>query len=247
MDTADHSRWYSFWFDSPYYHILYKDRDMKEASAFMKRLVSFLELAPDATILDLACGRGRHSIYLNKLGYRVTGVDLSKENIQWARQYEKDGLQFKVHNMCDPLPQQYDAVFNLFTSFGYFESEGQDLQTLHAIREELKPGGVGVIDFMNAERVRDELVPSETKEIDGIVFHISKRFEDGHIIKDIHFEDKQRSFNFSERVKSLTLGDFERYFTTAGLRLTHTFGTYELNAYDHESSDRLIMIFEPAT
>ena len=247
MDTADHSRWYSFWFDSPYYHILYKDRDMEEASAFMKRLVSFLDLAPDSSILDLACGRGRHSIYLNKLGYRVTGVDLSKENIQWARQYEKDGLEFKVHNMCDPLPQQYDAVFNLFTSFGYFESEGQDLQTLHAIRDELKAGGVGVIDFMNAERVRDELVPSETKEIDGIVFHISKRFEDGHIIKDIHFEDRQRSFNFSERVKSLTLDDFERYFATAGLRLTHTFGTYELSAYNRESSDRLIMIFEPAT
>ena len=110
--------WFSSWFDTPYYHILYKDRGYEEAQLFMKNLTSFLELQPGARILDLACGKGRHSIYLNELGYEVTGVDLSPRSIEYARQFENEGLHFKVQCMCKPMTEKFDAVFNLFTSFG---------------------------------------------------------------------------------------------------------------------------------
>ena len=91
--------WYSSWFDSPYYHILYRDRDCKEAENFMDHLTRFLELPKNGEILDLACGKGRHSIYLNKLGYSVIGADLSAASILHAKQFENETLQFIEHDM----------------------------------------------------------------------------------------------------------------------------------------------------
>ena len=80
-------KWFESWFDTPYYHLLYKHRDDKEAHKFIKNLMQFLKIDKDQNILDLACGKGRHSIFLNKLGYRVTGVDLSSQNILQAQKY----------------------------------------------------------------------------------------------------------------------------------------------------------------
>ena len=74
--------WYASWFDTPYYHILYKDRGYDEAQAFMRALMAYLKPKDSAKILDLACGKGRHSVFLNSLGYNVTGVDLSKNSIR---------------------------------------------------------------------------------------------------------------------------------------------------------------------
>jgi len=51
--------WYASWFDTPYYHILYKDRDYDEAQAFMDNLTHYLNLPEESKILDLACGKGR--------------------------------------------------------------------------------------------------------------------------------------------------------------------------------------------
>lgn len=238
------NHWYSFWFDTPYYHILYKDRDDQEAAQFMNRLLNFLKLDPGSSILDLACGKGRHAIYLNSIGYQVTGLDLSERSIYAAKEFERPGLRFFVHDMTEPFSEQFDAVFNLFTSFGYFDTEGEDLRTIRSIKSELNPNGVGVIDFMNAELVKNNLVPEETKIIDGIKFQINKRIEGEHILKDIQLEDEHRSLRFTERVKSLYLSDFKRYFEQAGLRLIETFGDYELRPFDAERSDRLIMIFK---
>ena len=235
--------WYSSWFDSPYYHILYKDRDQEEAQGFMNHLTAFLQLPNKAEILDLACGKGRHSIYLNALGYDVIGADLSSSSIAYAKQFENDTLHFKEHDMCLPFPKKFDAVFNLFTSFGYFEAEEDNLRTIKAIKAELKSGGCGVIDFLNAETVIKNLVASETKEIDGISFHIEKYMKDGHIIKDIHFEHNNIPYNFTERVKALTLKDFQNYFSEAGVTLKHCFGDYKLSPFDAATSERLILIF----
>ena len=123
--------WYASWFNTPYYHLLYKDRDHREAALFMNSLTSFLNLKKNDSILDLACGRGRHSKYLYKRGFKVTEVDLSQESIAYAKQYEKNGLHFEVHDMCLSYPKKFDAVFNLFTSFGYFEKEVLSVLTLN--------------------------------------------------------------------------------------------------------------------
>ena len=235
--------WYASWFDTPFYHILYKDRDHAEAAQFMSTLTSHLKLQKNAQILDLACGKGRHARYLNKLGYDVTGVDLSESSIVYAKRYENEKLHFEVHDMCVPFKRQFDAVFNLFTSFGYFESENDNLRTIRAIKEDLKPNGYGVIDFLNSELVLQNLVPKETKVVDGISFNIHRLIKDGYIVKNIEFNSKGRQHLYTERVKALTLSDFRDYFDEAGVKLNNCFGDYKLNKFDPKSSERLILQF----
>ena len=82
--TKDTTQWFTSWFDTPYYHTLYKDRNHSEAQVFMDNLTNYLNVPEHGEILDLACGKGRHSIYLNSLGYNVTGVDLSENSIEYA-------------------------------------------------------------------------------------------------------------------------------------------------------------------
>jgi len=236
--------WYGTWFDSPYYHILYKNRDYNEAALFMENLTKYLKLPKKATILDLACGKGRHSKTLHELGYTVTGVDLSASSIASAKSFEKPGLTFMEHDMRLPLGQQFDAVFNLFTSFGYFEDENDNLKTIKAIKEILNTNGIAVIDFLNINYVAAHLVPEETKVIDDITFTIKKEIKNGYILKHIHFIVDDNTHSFTERVSALTYKDFQNYFNQAGLKITNTFGNYDLKPFNNENSDRLIMILK---
>lgn len=240
----DTENWYSSWFDTPFYHILYKDRDYKEAGNFMDNLISFLKLSQNDEILDLACGKGRHSKYLNELGFRVTGVDLSPKSIAFAKQFENSSLVFEEHDMSMPYPKKFNAVFNLFTSFGYFDNEKDNLRTIKAIKSELKPNGFAVIDFLNAAFVKSNLVPSETKTVNDINFKIERIIENGYIIKKIHFNYNNEDYRFEERVKAITLSEFKNFINDANADLLYCFGDYQLNDFDVESSERLILIFK---
>ena len=242
--TKDTTQWYASWFDTPYYHILYKDRDHAEAHQFMDKLTNYLSLPENGKILDLACGRGRHSIYLNSLGFDVTGVDLSENSIEYAKKYENDKLHFEVHDMSQPLHRQFDAIFNLFTSFGYFDKTEDNLNTIKAIRDDLNETGFGVIDFMNVNQVLENLVSEDVKYSEGIEFHQKRYFEHGHIVKDIIFCDDGTDYHFQERVKAKTLADFEDLFAQAGVYLLDVFGDYKLRKFDESRSKRLIMIFK---
>lgn len=236
--------WFTSWFDTPYYHILYKDRNYREAQIFMDNLTHYLNLPEKAKVLDLACGKGRHSIYLNQLGYDVLGADLSENSIKEATKNSNDTLHFKVHDMREPFEEKFDAIFNLFTSFGYFESDDDNLTTLKAIKESLSEYGFAVIDFMNVNQVIETLVPEEVKNVDGIDFHIKRYVEDGHIFKEIDFEDQGRKYHFTEKVKALTLKDFEDLMAEAGIFLLDIFGDYKLKKFHKTESERLIMIFK---
>jgi SAM-dependent methyltransferase len=236
--------WYASWFDTPYYHILYKDRDYAEAQLFMDNITNYLNLPEKAKILDLACGKGRHSVYLNTLGFDVTGADLSENSIAEAKKSENGTLHFLVHDMREPYEEKFDAIFNLFTSFGYFENDADNLKTLIAIRDSLGEYGFAVIDFMNVGRVIENLVPEETKTVEGIDFHIKRFFIDNHIYKEIDFTDKGEKFHFTEKVQALTLDDFASMMDEAGIHLLDIFGDYRLHKFSKKDSERLIMIFK---
>jgi len=242
--TKPTEQWYASWFDTPYYHILYKDRDYTEAQNFMDNLTNYLNLPEHGKILDLACGKGRHSVYLNSLGYNVTGADLSEQSIAHAQQFENETLRFKVHDMSTPFPDTFDAVFNLFTSFGYFEDEACNLKTIASIKQELNAFGFGVIDFMNTNYIIKNLIPENVKTVDGIDFHQKRSVKEGYIIKDISFKVDGEHFEFQERVKAFTLQDFESLFAKAGVHLLDVFGDYKLHKYHTETSERMIMIFK---
>ena len=237
-------KWYASWFDSPYYHILYKERNYREAQLFMDTITHYLNLPEKAKVLDLACGKGRHAIYLNQLGFDVVGADLSENSIAEATKNTNDTLHFQVHDMREPYDEKFDAIFNLFTSFGYFENEADNLKTLVAIKKSLSEYGFAVIDFMNVNQVIENLVAEETKIVDEITFHIKRSHVDHFIIKEIDFEDEGETYHFTEKVSAFTLDDFQSMMDEAGIYLLDTFGDYKLKKFHKKDSERLIMIFK---
>ncbi|RYZ36141.1 MAG: class I SAM-dependent methyltransferase [Sphingobacteriales bacterium] len=244
METKDIS-WYTTWFDSPYYHILYKDRDTEEAKQFLDKLLTYLHPKPHYTILDLACGKGRHSIYLNSQGFDVTGIDLSEHNIEAAKKHENEHLHFEVHDMRETFREEaFDFVLNLFTSFGYFEEETDNIIALRAASQSTKHGGKIVIDFMNTGYALKNLVANEQKEIDGVQFGITRKLQNGFIVKHITIQDGGRQHTFEERVRALSYDDFIEYFRMADLRLADVFGSYSLEPFNPETSERMIFVLK---
>lgn len=236
--------WFKDWFDSPYYHLLYSNHDEKEAGDFIRKLVAYLNPSPNARLLDLACGKGRHSIALHQLGYDVTGIDLSPASIAEAKKSETDGLAFFEHDMRRPFMINYfDGVFNFFTSFGYFEDHRENRQVVDSVYKGLKKDGFFVIDFFNSKTVEKMIAksPSGEKAVGEIVFHWKKRIENGMIVKDVSFSDKGKTYQFTELVQLLSFDDF-RNILSPHFEIEKTFGDYQLADFDENSSPRLIIL-----
>lgn len=237
------AKWYQNWFNSPYYHILYHQRNNAEAELFIDNLLNHLKPKRDAKLLDIACGKGRHSIYLNKKGYDVTGIDLSHSSINYAKQFENETLRFFEHDMRKLLFINYfDYALNLFTSFGYFESDRDNINALKSFGKSLNKDGILVLDYFNSQKIIDNLVENEEKNIKDINFNISKKIEEGRIVKTIKFDDKNQKYVFKEDVKAYFYTDFERLFKLSGFKIIEHFGNYDLNPFVEKQSDRLILI-----
>ncbi len=236
--------WFINWFDTPYYHLLYDHRDENEAKFFMKNLVSFLNLKKGDRILDLPCGKGRHALFLNSQGFNVVGADLSKNSILAAKKFENDTLKFTTHDMRDPLQGKYHAIFNLFTSFGYFEDEASNMIVLKNFKNAILDHGSIVIDFLNITKVINGLVSKQEIIKNGIAFQIHKYIEKDFLIKDISFEADHKSHHFSEKLQCLSLSKIEEFAKKSDLKVIHTFGNYKFDAFDENKSDRLILILE---
>lgn len=245
--------WFKEWFNTPYYHILYKDRDFVEAENFIRNLTQDLQLSKDSKIIDLACGKGRHSVFLQQLGYEVLGVDLSEESIEHNKQFETSAdetpkLAFKVHDMRNELypnvsSEKVNAVFNLFTSFGYFDDDEDDRKVFSSVKNVLQNDGIFVLDFLNEKFVKNTLVDETTVTKDGIDFLIKKRIEEKHIIKDIFFEDKGESFHYFEKVKLHTLEEIKNIAESFGFEAVKIWGNYQLEDFERETSPRCIFQF----
>ena len=236
--------WFQHWFDTKYYHILYQDRNDEEAQLFMKNLTSFLQLKRDNKVLDLPCGKGRHSKFLNSLGYDVIGADLSQNSIEYAKQFENESLNFEVHDMREPFETKFDAILNLFTSFGYFDEEQSNIEVLVNLKNGLKKNGSIVIDFMNVAFVEKSLIAKETIIKSDIEFHINRSIQNGFIQKDIRFNADEKEHHYTEYVRFITLDTFKKYTKAADLKIKHTLGDYNLNTFDQHNSSRLILILE---
>ncbi|WP_460880825.1 class I SAM-dependent methyltransferase [Pontibacter rugosus] len=187
----------------------------------------------------------RHSLYLSQKGLDVTGIDLSRQSISYAKQYEHEQLHFDVHDMRQVYrPGGFDFILNMFTSFGYFDNDTENVVALCATAKSLKHGGKLVIDFMNTNKVIDHLVAHEEKEVQGINFKITRGVENGFIIKTIDFRDEGQEYHYEERVRALRQEDFLEYFKMAQLRLVDTFGDYNLNPYNQATSDRMVFVLK---
>lgn len=240
-------KWFQYWFNSPYYHILYSQRNDAEAEFLIDNLFAWLKPEKESKILDIACGRGRHAVYLNKKGYDVTGIDLSEQSIRYAQQFEKKNLHFFVHDMRRlSFINYFDIAVNLFTSFGYFETEKDHVNALKSFRKGIKADGTFVIDYFNTKKILKNLTQQEIKTVEGIEFHLQKFVSEGKIIKHINFEHGKKTYAFEERVQAFLLSDFERMFEKSGFTIAAKFGSYALDEFDEDKSDRLILICKKA-
>ena len=185
-DKTALQEWYRDWFNSPYYHLLYFKRDEQEAAAFIDALVTKLQPQVSSRMLDVACGKGRHSIQLAGKGFFVTGIDISEDSIAEAKESENDRLEFFVHDMRLPFRMNYyHYAFNFFTSFGYFNTRREHDDAIRTIAQAIKVNGTFVMDFLNVHYAEDNLVHQSETDIDGINFIITKWFDETHFYKKI--------------------------------------------------------------
>jgi SAM-dependent methyltransferase len=235
--------WFLSWFNSPYYQILYNHRNDEEAKQFIDKLITFLKPDENSSILDVACGRGRHANYLAEKGFKVIGTDIHEANIQFANKNAVNGASFYTQDMREGfMPGRFDLVLNLFTSFGYFDTDTDNQNALNSMAASLKTGGIFVMDFLNANLVRQKLVADETLEKEGVEFKIKRYLSNNIIHKEIEFSAKGKAQKFIEKVQALGREDLIKYIENAGLEILNDFGDYDLNAFEPDSSARLILI-----
>jgi len=237
------TQWIEDWFGSGYYSMLYRHRNDDEAKLFLNNITGFLKIPSGSRILDCGCGKGRHSFYLNEKGFEVTGLDISESNIIESKKRENKNLTFFTHDMRNLFRiNYYDAALSLFTSFGYFDNDSENNKVIKSTAAALKKHGWFVLDFMNAEKEIQELIPEQKTEIDDVTFKIKRSVRQNSIVKEILITDKGKSYSFRENVKAYNRCDLETFFTNNNLEVGSVFGDYELNPFEKNTSERLIII-----
>lgn len=137
---------------------------------------------------------------------------------------------------------KYDFVFNLFTSFGYFDNEEENKTVLTNVYNSLKTGGIFVLDYVNGEKATKNLMERETYTIEGIHFDITRFVKNDLIVKDIRIKDGGRECRFFEKVRIFSESKLKEYITECGFEINEVFGDYKLSGFDSIKSDRLIII-----
>jgi len=236
-------QWFETWFDSPYYHLLYANRSETEAAEFITLMSAHLKLDMHTKVIDIACGKGRHTKTMAELGFDATGIDLSPNSIASAKRGEQEQLQFDVWDMRQPYRIGYfDVAFNLFSSFGYFDDDAEDAKAIQAMHDCLKPGGLLVLDYINTQFAVLNLKSREIIPRNDIQFHIQKKVEQGFIRKRINFLAEGEEYEFEEQLKVINLTRFEQMITAAGFELVEILGNYNLEQFSPNTSPRLILI-----
>lgn len=239
------NEWYKQWFNSPYYHKLYFERDGDEAKKIIDKILNHLKPLPGSRIVDIACGRGRHSRILAAHDFDVTGFDLSFDNINYANQFAQEKLHFYLHDMRLPFWINYfDYAFNFFTSFGYFATRRENDDAIRTIATSLKPSAFLIFDYLNVHFAEEHLVHNETKTIGETKYEIHRWHNDDHFYKKIIITDPvlKQPLEFTEKISKLSLGDFTDMFSFQKMQVEEVFGDYDLNGYDVRKTPRMIII-----
>lgn len=240
------------WYEQSFgkdYMLVYKHRDWHNAAREAEQMAAWLQIPAGASILDIGCGMGRHSKALAGAGYQVTGVDLSNTLLDVAREQDSEGIVEWRHGDMRSLPfadGAFDATVNLFTSFGYFSLEEDNVNVLRHIRRVLRPKGSFLIDFLNPRFVETNLVRrSERKDEEtGIQIIEERSVRDGWVQKEITINDPLAPGlprQYLERVRLYPLSWFQKRLEETGLRLEAVRGGYDGAEYHPERSQRMIM------
>lgn len=234
-------QWFETWFDSPYYPLLYQSRGEEEAKQFIAQIVRHRGIAPGQKVLDLACGSGRHSRTLESYGLKTFGYDISSNRIAEARAWSPTGICFKIHDMRQPFPDgKFDMVLNLFTSFGYFNSEEENHFILRNIYNSLKLKGCFVLDYLNVPYIIANLKEEDRIIVEDIDFQIKRYIADNKIFKEIEIIDGEKRLTFTEKIRAFEEKELDLLLHKCGFEIIEKWGNYQGNAYHPQHSPRLI-------
>ncbi len=237
--------WYKEAFTEDYINI-YKHRSQTEATITIDQLLHFLNLGTDSLCLDLCCGFGRHLSYLLSRGVNTYGLDLSQPLLENAVEIKKLAGRVILGDMRHlPFNQSFDFVFSFFSSFGYFHQDSENIGVLREIYRVLKSNGRFVIDYLNAEHVRDNLRENDLRCYDDFTVK-QKRWINtdlNTVEKELVVEDAKGERSYFESVKLYDLADFNQFCSSLNLKITHAFGDVIGKPFKNTSS-RLIMVGE---
>lgn len=230
-DTGTH--WFEKWFNEDYL-TLYRHRDTADANRQVALILSTLRPAGIARILDLGCGEGRHSEILYQRGLKVTGIDLSTVLIERGKS-QFPHLNLAVGDMRH-IPGNFDIILSLFTSFGYFDDDGENMAVLSSVSQALSPGGVYWLDYLNPGYVKANLKSETIREQDGGCRIIEKRRIEGDmVVKDIVFQTQTGEKRYQERVKLYEKDLLSNVLQQAGLKPIGGFGDYDGNRWSRDA------------
>ena len=236
--------WFEEWFGEEYL-ALYPHRDEEDARHLVSLLGRLIGWGADWRVLDICCGPGRHARALDAAGLAVTGVDLSPTLLRKARQVTDAPLVRADIRALPIRPRAMDASLNLFTSFGYFDSDEEHAATLAGMVGTVRPGGWFVLDFLNADLVASRIAEGAGSFEHGEGGSQLRRYRTTggrYVVKEIVLADGRR---FQERVRLFTAADLMAMLSRAGASVRHCFGDYD-GGPQQPTSPRALFVAEVA-
>lgn len=229
-----------FW--TEYAPLMFDDSRWGQASSEVEAIVSLCGLKPGARVLDICCGVGRHSVEFARRGYRVTGIDITQPYLEAARSTAEGiepGPEF-IHADARSFsrPSQYDACVNLYTSFGYFSSEEDDLAMLRLCASNLVPGGAFVLETLGKEVEARDFVKGE--EFDRSGWHVRTEFSivgawEGLVNRWILDNGSER-IDHSFTLRLYSGHELKRLLGMAGFRDISVYGGFDGRPYDENAA-----------
>lgn len=237
--TAPNTEWFESWFGEEYI-ALYPHRNEAEAERVVALIERTLGSRQVRRVLDLACGSGRHARYLGQRWW-TSGVDLSETLLRIAH---RNGIPAKlVRADIRELPYRkssFDLVVNLFTSFGYFETDAEHERVIRDIRRVVTDGGTFVLDFFNSRQVEKDLVPYDQRSIAGQSIEQRREITDDGRFVVKHISIRESGRKFVERVRLFTQSDLISMLQRADFNIETSFGDYDGGPLT-ETSPRVIL------
>jgi SAM-dependent methyltransferase len=216
--------WFEEWFNDEYL-ALYPHRDEADAGRLVALLQDRIGWTGSWRVLDVACGPGRHARAIEESGARCIGLDLSMTLLRRAQSLTAAPLVRADMRRIPIRPRSMDLTLNLFTSFGYFDDDEQHRIALAEMAGTVRAGGWFAIDFLNAERVRDTLVPSERATLGGTPVRITRE-----LVGNARFVRKRMEADdgraWVERVRLFRPDELEAMLGESGIDVVERFGDY---------------------